>query len=98
MTTTLPDTSSTQKEIAQARQEMGRTLFLIGDRIAPKKVIARVKEKARVMVTAKVAELKERYNPLEIARRKVRGSPKVIDVRARDSAGARSGQRPALPR
>jgi hypothetical protein len=93
MSTTLPDTGSTVHDIARAREEMGRTLFLLGDRLAPKKVIARLKEKTKITVTDKVAELKVRFNPVEVVRRKVGASPKVIDVRARESA-----ERPALSR
>ncbi len=90
MPTTPPDTTSTVNEISQARNDMGRALFVIGDRIAPKKVIARVKEQVKLKATAKVAELKERFNPVEIARRKLGSSDrKVIDTRV---------GRPGLPR
>lgn len=90
MPTTPPDTTSTVNEISQARNDMGRALFVIGDRIAPKKVIARVKEQVKLKASAKVAELKERYSPVEIVRRKLGSSDrKVIDTRV---------SRPGLPR
>ncbi|MFP5317972.1 MAG: hypothetical protein ACLGI2_06710 [Acidimicrobiia bacterium] len=90
MATTTPETTSTVQEIDRARADMGQALFVIGDRIAPRKVIARVKEKVKLKASAKAAELKERYSPVEVARRKLGGSDrKVIDTRV---------SRPGLPR
>lgn len=91
MPTTPPDTTSTADEIARARADLGRVLFVIGDSVAPKKVVARVKEQVKTKVAAKTAELKERYSPAVIARRKFGGSSrKVIDTSV--------GSRPGLPR
>ena len=90
MATTTPETTSTVQEIDRARSDLGRALFVLGDRVAPKKVIARVKEKAKLKASAKVAELKQRYSPVEIAKRKLGGSGrKVIDTKV---------SRPGLPR
>ena len=88
MATTVPDTASTRQEIAAARQDMGRALFQIADRLAPKKLIARVKEKVRIKATEKVEELKHRLNPAKIVKEKLNSGPsepKVIESRGYES-------------
>lgn len=80
MSTTVPDPMPIEREIAQAREGMGRSLFLIADRVAPKKVIARVKEKA----AAKADELKANLNPANALRRRRRDPRRVIAAKSRE--------------
>lgn len=96
--TASPDTASTEREIAQARQQMGQALFLLADRLAPKKLIARLKEKAKLKANEKLAELKEKVNPANIIGRRLNGdsSPqRVITARGYESNGK---ARSSLPR
>jgi hypothetical protein len=51
MATTVPETASTQQEIARARQQMGQALFQLANRLAPKKLIPRLKEQAKLKAT-----------------------------------------------
>lgn len=97
MTSTHPDTTATVNEIDRARQELAHTLFLLGDRIAPKKVVARAKERVRFLVACKKAELNERYSPVQIVRRKLQ-PVRVIDVPLPKGAVRQTNVRGALPR
>ena len=91
MSTTGPDTAPTHREIAQARQQMGQALFQLADRLAPKKLIARVKEKVKFKATVKFEELKEKVNPVNLVKRKLNGEPKaVIPARAVESGATRT--------
>ncbi len=91
MSTTVPDSAPSHREITQARQQMGQALFQIADRLAPKKLIARVKEKAKVKATVKYEELKEKVNPANLVKRKLNGEPKkVIPAQGYESAAARA--------
>lgn len=90
MATTVPDTSSNRQEIVRARQEMGQALFQLADRLAPKKLIPRLKEQAKVKATAKLEELKVRLSPARLIRRKLGGEPKVITARGYESNGTRT--------
>jgi hypothetical protein len=89
MSTTVPDTGSQHQEIARARQQMGRALFQLADRLAPKKLIPRVKEKAKLKASVKLAELKERVSPVRAIKRKVSSEPQVIPARGYESNGGR---------
>jgi ribosome-binding protein aMBF1 (putative translation factor) len=91
MATTVPDTASTRQEIARARQQMGQALFQLADRLAPKKLIPRVKEQAKLKATIKLEELKERVSPVRVIKRKLDSEPKpkVIPARGYESNGSR---------
>jgi hypothetical protein len=98
MATTAPDTASTRHEIARARQDMGRALFLIADRLAPKKLIPRVKEQVKGTLSAKAEELKHRLSPARIVRRKLNRPPRVIESRGYESGLPPADSSRALPR
>jgi hypothetical protein len=70
MSTTTTDTAVLEQDISRARQDLGQTLFVLGDRIAPKKLVARVKEQVQFKAAMKVEELKERFLPSRVLRRK----------------------------
>ena len=89
MSRTVPDTASNRQEIARARQEMGQALFQLADRLAPKKLIPRLKEQAKLKATLKLEELKEKASPARLIRRKLDGKPKAIPARGYESNGAR---------
>jgi hypothetical protein len=89
MSTTAPDTASQRQEIDRARQQMGRALFQLADRLAPKKLIPRVKEQAKLKASAKLAELKEKVSPARAIKRKVSGEPEAIPARGYESNGGR---------
>ena len=91
MSTTLPDTAPPRQEIDRARQQMGQALFLLADRLAPKKLIPKLKETAKLKATEKLEELKVRLNPVNIVKRKLDdGDQKVIAARGYESNGARA--------
>ncbi len=96
MPTTVPDTASSRQEIERARQEMGRALFLIADRLAPRKVVVRLKETARVKAAEKLDELKERVSPAAVLNRKLGKDSAVIPARGYESTGR--SHSPALSR
>ena len=72
-TTDTVDTAPIHQDIRAARQDMSAALFAIGDRIAPKKVIARVKEKAKLKLSEKVEDVKARISPAELANKVLPG-------------------------
>ena len=90
MSTTVPETTANRQEIERARQDMGRALFLLADRLAPQKLIPRLKETAKLKATEKLAELKEKVNPANIIRRKLHSEPKVISAQGYESNGKRT--------
>lgn len=98
MSTTHPEVPGLVSEIAASRQEMGHAVYLLADRIAPKKVIARVKENARVTVTHKVEDLKDRLNPVQIVRRKLGRSQGAIPAHSREASRVLAPARAALNR
>lgn len=71
MATTTTDTAALEQDISRARQDLGQALFVLGDRLAPKKLIARVKENVQLKVAMKVEDLKERLLPNRVLRRKL---------------------------
>ena len=89
MATTVPDTASTRHEIDRARQQMGQALFHLADRLAPKKLIPRLKEQAKLKATMKLEELKEKVSPTRLIKRKLGSEPKVIPARGYEANGAR---------
>lgn len=58
-----------RRDIEQTRDELGETLEAIGDRVAPKKVVGRVKGN----VAEKVEGVRDRVSPARIARRSTDG-------------------------
>jgi hypothetical protein len=98
MSTTHPEVPGLVSEIAATRQEMGQAIYLLADRIAPKKVIARAKENARIAVTHKVEDIKDRLNPVQIVRRKLGLRQGVIEARSRESSRVLAPVRAALNR
>lgn len=98
MSTTHPEVPGLVSEIAATRQDMGQAVYLFADRIAPKKVIARAKEHARLAVTHKVEDLKDRLNPVQIVRRKLGRSPRAIPANSRESGRVLAPARAALNR
>lgn len=98
MSTTHPEVPGLVSEIAATRQEMGQAVYLLADRIAPKKVIARVKENARLAVAHKVEDLKDRLNPVQIARRKLGRQRGAIPAHSRESSRVLAPARAALNR
>ena len=98
MSTTHPEIPTLVSEIAVNREQMGRAVYLLADRIAPKKVVAGVKENVRLAVTHKVDELRDRLNPVHAVRRKLAGSGRVISARSRESSPVLAPARAALPR
>lgn len=89
MSTTVPDTASERQEITRARQQMGQALFQLADRLAPKKLIPRLKEQAKAKVSVKLEELKERVSPARVIKRKLNGEPRVITARGYESNDGR---------
>lgn len=98
MSTTHPEVPALVSEIAVTRQQMGQAVYLLADRIAPKKVIARLKESARMAVVNKVDDLKDRLNPAQVVRRKLGRSRGVISANSRESGGVLAPARAALNR
>lgn len=98
MSTTHPEVPGLVNEIAATRQEMGQAVYLLADRIAPKKVIARLKENARMAVIHKVEDVKDRLNPVQIARRKLGRPQGAIKARSRESSRVLAPARAALNR
>ena len=94
MSTTLPDTAATRRDIARAREDMGQALFQLADRLAPKKLVARLKETAKLKVADKIEDLKARVLPAPIARRLSKDERKVIPARRYEAAGTQR----SLPR
>ena len=90
MSTTVPDTAPIRQEIDRSRQEMGQALFQLANRLAPKKLIPQLKETAKLKATEKLQELKVRFNPVNIIKRKLDGEPKkVIPARGYEANGHR---------
>src|SRR5215212_6573213 len=58
-------TDDVKRDIEETRDELGNTLEAIGDRVAPRKVVGRVKSN----VAEKVDDVKQRVNPLRLVRR-----------------------------
>lgn len=58
-------TEDVRRDIEETRDELGSTLEAIGDRVAPKKVVGRVKSN----VAGKVEDVKDRVSPLRLVRR-----------------------------
>ena len=98
MSTTHPEIPGLVSEIAATRQEMGQAIYLFADRVAPKKVIARVKENARLAVRHKVEDVKDRLNPVQIVRRKLGRSQGAIPARSREANRVLAPARAALNR
>ena len=98
MSTTHPEIPTLVSEIGATREEMGQAVYLLADRIAPKKVIARLKENARMAVIHKVEGLKDRLNPAQIVRRKLGRPQGVIRARSRESGRVLAPARAALNR
>ena len=94
MATTVPDTASTRQEIDRARQQMGQALFQLADRLAPKKLIPRVKEQVKLKATMKLEELKQRVNPVRLIKSKLNAEPKVIPAQGYESNRARPKELP----
>ena len=69
MGSTGPDTGPIERDIERARADMAATLYVLGDRLAPKKLVARLKENVRVKIAQKVEDLKERVSPPRLVRR-----------------------------
>ena len=69
MGTTGPDMGPIERDIGRARADMAATLYVLGDRLAPKKLVARLKENVRVKIAQKVEDLKERVSPPRLLRR-----------------------------
>lgn len=65
------DTTGIEREIASTRTDLGQSLEALGDRVAPKKVVARAKETAKAKVAEKVEDVKDRVSPPRVLRRKV---------------------------
>ena len=70
------DTEALKRDIEHTRDELGTTLEAIGDRVAPKKVVGRVKEN----VSEKVEDVKDKVSPVRLAKRK------AGDLRRRSSS------------
>lgn len=98
MSTTSPEIPGLVSEIAVSRQQMGNAIYLLADRIAPKKVIARVKENARLTLTHKVEDVKDRLNPVSMVRRKLGRAKGAIPARSRESRRVLAPARAALNR
>jgi len=60
-----------RRDIEQARAELGQTLEAIGDRVAPKKVVARAKENVSEKVEDVKENVKEKVSPGRLVRRPV---------------------------
>ncbi len=86
------DTSPIVADIGRARADMGVAVEALADRVSPQKLKARVKEK----LTAKIADVKERINPVRIIQRKLGHSAPAAD-RGRGVLIVRSGERERLP-
>lgn len=67
-------TEDVKRDIEQTRDELGNTLEAIGDRVAPKKVVGRVKTN----VSEKVDDVKYRVNPMRIVRDGIRSARGAI--------------------
>ncbi len=80
MATTTTDTAVLEQDISRARNDLGQALFVLGDRLAPKKLIARVKEQAQFKLTVKMEELKERFLPVRVLRRKLGNQQPAIET------------------
>jgi hypothetical protein len=73
------DTAPIEADIRRTRSDLAVALERLADRIAPKKVIAR----AKTQLAAKVADAKERLNPVRVVQRKLgRSQPAVGGSRA----------------
>lgn len=69
MATTTADTAAIHRDIESTRADLGAAMFALGDRVAPKKVVARFKANVRAKVAARVDEVKLRLSPPRLARR-----------------------------
>jgi hypothetical protein len=58
------DPNEVRRDIEQARNELGQTLEAIGDRVAPKKVVARAKDS----VSETVDDVREKVSPSRLLR------------------------------
>jgi hypothetical protein len=96
-TDTSVDTGPMVAEIAGARNDMAVALEALADRLHPKKVLDRVK----VRLAAKVEELKDRINPVQIVKRKLGSQPeplpgsRVLTVRGSERGGSPAAELPA---
>ncbi len=82
------DTGPIVADIGRARADMAVAVENLADRVSPQKLKARVK----MQLTAKIADIKERINPVRIVRRKlglsqpeVGSGRRVLTVRTNDS-------------
>ncbi len=69
MPTPTPDTTPIERDIERTRADMAATLYALGGRLAPKKLVASLKENVRLKVAQKVQDLKERLSPPRLLRR-----------------------------
>ena len=81
-----------RRDIEQARAELGQTLEAIGDRVAPKKVVARAKENVSEKVEDVKENVKEKVSPGRLVRRPVdatkRGFHSIMGSDENTGAGA----------
>lgn len=91
------DTAPIEADIKRSRADLGVALEKLADRVAPKKLIAR----AKLQLSTKVADVKERLNPVRVVQRKLGKSPqpavgpaKSGAITVRTESGA--DDRPAL--
>ena len=70
------DTAPLVADIERSQQQLATSLELLADRVSPKKLIARVKER----VALKVEDVKDRINPVRIAKRALASTKDRIGV------------------
>jgi hypothetical protein len=93
------DTAPIEADIRRSRNELAGSLEALADRLAPKKVIARVK----AQLATKADDLKERLNPVRVVQRKLGRSQPALDrpraraINVRTESGATESS-PALDR
>ena len=97
MATTAADTGAVRQDIESTRADLAATLYVLGDRIAPKKVVARAKENVRLTLAHKVEDLKARISPARRVRRAVASLRRGDGRPSGAGRGTRMIGRPARP-
>ena len=87
------DTAPIVTEIGRARADMAVAVENLADRVSPQKLKARVK----MQISAKVADLKERLNPVRIIQRKLGRSGPAVGSGRRSVLEARTAEHKRLP-
>lgn len=87
------DTAPIVADITRARADMAGTLEELGDRLSPQKLKARLK----MQLQAKVADIKERINPIRIVQRKMGATGRSVGPGRRPVLTVRTADRERLP-